>query len=197
MCVHKKKPNAVTEDEDESKVFLLLGGELAERWLPVRRAMDWGQKTCVPRLAECTDSPPLDGGWGVLRLQSNTSDPLLPRRLLNRITASGLFPRGPELNRVVTARMNYVLDIWRCIYPDMPQIYLPPPPLDFFLSSFFFKSSPKDIFPLLLVKETSMWERSIDWLPPVCARTIQAPDGGSNLQPRYVPWPGVETATFQ
>ena len=33
-------------------------------------------------------------------------------------------------------------------------------------------------------------ERNIDWLPP--ART----DLGSNLQPRYLPWPGIEPATF-
>ena len=35
-----------------------------------------------------------------------------------------------------------------------------------------------------------MQERSIDWLPPVCA-------WGSNLQPRRVPWLGIEPATFQ
>lgn len=33
---------------------------------------------------------------------------------------------------------------------------------------------------------TWMWERRIDWLPPVC------PQGELNPKPRYMIWPGIE-----
>ena len=36
-----------------------------------------------------------------------------------------------------------------------------------------------------------MWERSNDWLPP-----IYALDQGPNPQPRHVPWPAIQSATF-
>ena len=47
------------------------------------------------------------------------------------------------------------------------------------------------------VRETSMWERDIDWLPPVDAWTGDHthPDQGLDPQPRYVPWPGIEPTT--
>ena len=43
-----------------------------------------------------------------------------------------------------------------------------------------------------------MWERNIDWLPPVhtWARDLMCLDWGLNPQPRYVPWPGTESVTF-
>ena len=77
----------------------------------------------------------------------------------------------------------------------------------------FFKNylyfSPKDIHLLILQEweeergeETSMWERNIDWLLPVCALTkdwTHDPgmwaDQESNLQPRYVLWPGIKPTT--
>ena len=67
----------------------------------------------------------------------------------------------------------------------------------------FFLSLPEDILPLLLEREegrerTSMQERNIDWLPPVCTwtRDRRHPDRGLNPQPRCVPWLGVKPATF-
>ena len=39
-------------------------------------------------------------------------------------------------------------------------------------------------------RETSIWERNINWLPP------RRPDQGWNPQPRYVPWPRIELPTF-
>ena len=39
-------------------------------------------------------------------------------------------------------------------------------------------------------RETAMWERNIDWLPPAC------PNQGPGLQPRHVPWLGIEPVTF-
>ena len=62
----------------------------------------------------------------------------------------------------------------------------------------FFKSSPEDIFSLLLEREerrgegreTLMWERSVDWLPPVSTwnrdwthNLCMCPDQASNPQP--------------
>ena len=41
-------------------------------------------------------------------------------------------------------------------------------------------------------RETLMWERNIDRL----VASHACPDWGLNLQPRYVPWLGIEPATF-
>ena len=40
-------------------------------------------------------------------------------------------------------------------------------------------------------RETSMWARNIDRL-----LLVGTPNRGPNPQPRHVPWPGVESATF-
>ena len=42
-------------------------------------------------------------------------------------------------------------------------------------------------------RETSMWERNISLLPLICTPINQGP----NLPPMYVPWLGIEPATFQ
>ena len=48
-------------------------------------------------------------------------------------------------------------------------------------------------------RETLMRERSISWLPPKCTCTRgdpMHPDGGSNLQPRYLSWLGIKPQPF-
>ena len=43
-----------------------------------------------------------------------------------------------------------------------------------------------------------MWERSMDWLPPICACTGDHiyPEWESNPQPRFVPWLVIKPTTF-
>ena len=67
----------------------------------------------------------------------------------------------------------------------------------FFLSSLdmfslFFRESKRE-------GETSMQDRSIDWLPLIRAQTRDHTclNRGPNLQPRYVPSPGIKPTTFQ
>ena len=71
----------------------------------------------------------------------------------------------------------------------------------------FLKSSSEDIFLLLSErgkrkrsgeKETSVRERSTDWLPPARTRTEDHthPDLKLNPQPRYVPWRKIKPTTF-
>lgn len=56
----------------------------------------------------------------------------------------------------------------------------------------------EDLFPLIFLekveggrRETSMWERDINWLPPTCARTGE---WGSN--PGTCPLPGIKCGTL-
>ena len=61
----------------------------------------------------------------------------------------------------------------------------------FFLNSIFFQSSPQDMFLLILERE-ERWKR--EKYPLVASCTC--PDQGSNPRLRYVPWWGINLATF-
>ena len=61
----------------------------------------------------------------------------------------------------------------------------------------FFQSLSEDLFFTAFgererERETPMKKGNIDWLP-----SYMHPNRRSNLQPRYVPWPGVEPMTFR
>ena len=65
-----------------------------------------------------------------------------------------------------------------------------------FIYLFMFKFSPKGMFIKFRERrrkrEKHICEGNINQLPPKCVH----PDQGLNPQPRFVPWPGIEPATF-